>query len=380
MEGLRGYGVLAILVAHVSTEFLGKNRLRMTWVQWRLVDAPTYFDLFLVWTAKTHYCVDLFFIVSGFLIFRILVRDRENFSYTKFMWNRMTRVYPAFACSVAIAIWVRTQYIPNDLTIDSGAIIKNLLFLNGAGHPGWAWLPVWERFANYNPVTWTLLFEFIFYLFIPVVLIIPRLRITESKIHYLLFAAVLFLAIYPIQTASGGQYHIRWLFFLAGGFAGLFKTSELRALTARVPDWATLSLYLASTLYYAFTPYDYRVFAPIYMVTGTLFMVSVGYGSGFLGRVFSYPLLRYVGNCSYSLYLVHLMCIRTCMQFFRNIEPWPNGISGPGFWPWLALLASSFVLALLLATLLFVFVEKRYFLAKVRAKSAPPAGGSSAPT
>ena len=386
MEGLRGYGVLAILLAHVSTEFLGKNRghLNLLGVNW--IDWPTsyfrfweegnpvqFFDVFLVWTAKTHYCVDLFFVVSGFLIFRILCRDQRNFSYPKFMWNRITRVYPAFLFSLAFAIYVRTVFV-GEIPFEWPAFLKNLVFLNDVRHPGWSWVPHWQKFPNYNPVAWTLFFEFIFYAFIPLTLFIPGLRITKSRLTYLAFSLVLFAAFYLLHP---GQYHIRWLFFLAGGFVGIHSTSQLNAFTQKVPDWVALALYLASTLYYAFTPYDYRVFAPFYMITGTLFMVNVGYGGGFLSRMFSHPILRYVGNCSYSLYLIHLMCIRAVWKIYRNIEDWPNGISGPGFWPWLALLVGSLALGLTLATLLFVFVEKRYFAAKMRAKEIPPGAGGS---
>jgi exopolysaccharide production protein ExoZ len=66
------------------------------------VDATNAFELISFYLASSHYGVDLFFLLSGFLIFKIV--SRQDFSYLGFLRNRLIRLYPAFAFALGLQL------------------------------------------------------------------------------------------------------------------------------------------------------------------------------------------------------------------------------------------------------------------------------------
>ena len=48
--------------------------------------------------------VDLFFVLSGFLIGNVLMKSisKESFKYTEYLWHRFLRIYPLYIVSVVV--------------------------------------------------------------------------------------------------------------------------------------------------------------------------------------------------------------------------------------------------------------------------------------
>ena len=101
-----------------------------------------------------NYGVELFFVLSGFLIYEILLRKRPPFLL--FMARRAQRLYPAFFVALAIGVLidiVRPEpKIPNSLVDGTLYLTANALFIPGL-------FPVIPLFS----VNWSLSYEWWFY-------------------------------------------------------------------------------------------------------------------------------------------------------------------------------------------------------------------------
>jgi hypothetical protein len=128
--------------------------------------------------------VDIFFVISGFLITKIILKDQQlgNFSFAKFYLRRIRRIFPALFfmlfCSFILAF----------LTLPSGDMlwfsrgfyyaslqISNLFFQRGVDY--------FNEERNFEPLlhTWSLGVEEQFYLLTPFILL-SLFRLTENKI------------------------------------------------------------------------------------------------------------------------------------------------------------------------------------------------------
>src|SRR5258708_20344750 len=86
MEGLRGIAVTLVFLVHYDSLF--GNWLAPHSVGTRVAE-------FL--STVGHSGVDLFFVLSGYLIYGAVISSRD-FSYARFMRRRLQRIYPTFLC------------------------------------------------------------------------------------------------------------------------------------------------------------------------------------------------------------------------------------------------------------------------------------------
>ena len=122
-----------------------------------------------------------------------------------------------------------------------------------------------------------------------------------------------------------------------------------------------VAAFLGSTLLFGETlRYDY--FIPVFAVTTFFFVGNVLFGGGILYRIFSATPLRYLGNISFSFYLMHGFAIEIIMYSHRGLFAGLDGIAYL-----LATLLPCLVLSTMFATVLFVLAERPYFYLKPKA-------------
>ncbi|MBN1855209.1 MAG: acyltransferase [Pirellulales bacterium] len=134
LDALRGLAAVAVVLFHYSTrynELFGfKGTLPVT-VPWG------------------HYGVDLFFMLSGFVILMTLERSGATW---KFIWGRFSRLYPAYWAAVAMTFAAVTWYGLSGQEVAPGEALINLTMIQallGAPHVDGAY--------------WSLQAELIFY-------------------------------------------------------------------------------------------------------------------------------------------------------------------------------------------------------------------------
>src|SRR5262249_58629809 len=91
-----------------------------------------------------------------------IVMESRQFSYGSFIWRRFLRIYPAFLASLFAATWLAVGL---GYKFDFIVFLENLVFLNAVKE---------LNVPPYNHVTWSLGYQFAFYLVLPLILWLSR--------------------------------------------------------------------------------------------------------------------------------------------------------------------------------------------------------------
>lgn len=260
--------------------------------------------------------VDVFFVISGFLITRLIADEAERgqFSIVDFYARRVRRIIPALAVMVALTMAAgAVVMLPGSLQRLSESGIAAMLFSSN--------VYFWRTSASYfsapaelNPLlhTWSLAVEEQFYLFFPPLLILlfrrsPRLLIPACAV---IAAATLVLAEYGNAIAPTATFFLsptRAWEFLAGALLALNAVPPVRARWLGVAMvTAGLALVVASGLLLR-ADMGFPGMLAIPPVLGTAMIIHgapAGRGTP-ASLLFTWRPVLYTGLISYSLYLWH---------------------------------------------------------------------------
>lgn len=258
--------------------------------------------------------VDVFFVISGYLITSILIRENEagDFSILRFYERRIRRVLPALfvmmAATIPFALWL---LLPNELVaygkslISVPAFVSNVLFWSERGYFGAA--------ADLKPLvhTWSLAVEEQFYIFFPPLLALlaargmGALRVVLVGLFAVSLAASWYLTRLHFDTGFYLPFSRIWE-LLAGAFCALFL-SRRKGFVG--PLGTVLSGGgLALILYAIFAFSNSTVFPGIAAgvpVAGTALIILSRAEGNPVHRLLSTRVFVGIGLISYSLYLWH---------------------------------------------------------------------------
>ena len=221
--------------------------------------------------------VDIFFVISGFVIPWSLYRSRYVLNdYPRFLLKRNVRLYPPYLASIAITVLatnfvlVPTFHIPH-MTVTGRDLLLHFGYLNDLFHVRWI-----------NVVYWTLAIEFQWYLLVGILL--PWLA-SASRILRFVATSALLLSYFTI-------YWDRLVFhylpvFLIGVFVFQYRARivELREMLGLIAVMVLAMSHLSGWLV-----------SLVAVPTGLLIAFST----------FHNRAMDRVGDVSYSLYLLHL--------------------------------------------------------------------------
>lgn len=251
-----------------------------------------------------HAGVDFFFVLSGFIITYAHIADVGHpHRVHRYLWRRATRVYPIYWFVTAFEI-ARSAFSPDAAArLAPSHLLNSLLLLPGAGEP-------------VVSVAWTLRFEMLFYLLFSLTIIDRRF----SRI--LIFAAILLVSIGTL-TASADP----WLALLLSPFniEFLFGIAAANVLmNYRIPF--SLIVLAAGAIFFLGTgAMELRGLVPLNGLLGRMLYGSAS-AAMLLGLVEAERQGRFrlgktgvmLGDCSYGLYLIHLLVIpltvRVCSE------------------------------------------------------------------
>lgn len=260
--------------------------------------------------------VDVFFVISGYLITSIILKDHEMkvFTIKKFWLRRLRRVFPALVVLViamtVVGYFTAIRSDLNDLGLHGISAILAIANLCFWRTPGGYWGATAEN--SYFLHTWSLSVEEQFYLGYPfVMLILLRFARERVLITILAIAACSFLL-----YLYGSKYHAAATFFLLPMRAWELATG----CTVAVMKWkkeieypksivAALSLLglTAIILSYHFISNENRylgyLIAPV--VGSALILYFSDSKTSILHRMLSLSPFIFIGKISYSLYLWH---------------------------------------------------------------------------
>jgi exopolysaccharide production protein ExoZ len=320
MEGLRGFAALLVFLVHFRALF------------GHYAEGTALFPVVGILGSLGHSGVDLFFILSGYLIYGI-VMDRR-FRFWRFFYRRVQRLYPTFLVVFAVCL-AASFFLPSRSKLPSSwreaiaYVAANLLMLPGM-------LPIKPLIT----VAWSLSYEWFFYLLMPASAALLRIRDWSGRWR-VTFLAVLFVVLLAAAT-EGIVYNSRLVLFGAGIL--LWEFLQRTGIPAALPRWGEFvaaALYGLNLLVVGLigrnvgstvlalekTPKYYIVSL---FITGFLItLYSIPY-RGFLGLVFSWKPLRWIGNMSYSYYLIHGLTL-VSIEIVARWAIHSNHLSVPAF-------------------------------------------------
>jgi peptidoglycan/LPS O-acetylase OafA/YrhL len=261
--------------------------------------------------------VDLFFVISGFLITSIIHQSiqKQNFSFLEFYSRRLWRLQPVFICLlVVVSICALVFYLPDDLVQYAKSARKTSFFTSNS-YFSQVTTDYFAVASNQLPLlhTWSLSIEWQCYLVLPIAIyllnqFVPRQHI--SKFIYLLTLLFFALALYfSVNYAAKTYYQLlsRIFEFLVGSCVALSpRRFSLPNIILEIIGALALL-----TLVYIATRSDISLGFPNYyalilcVATGLLIAIGEQQPKPLVSRLLSTQPIVFIGLISYSLYIWH---------------------------------------------------------------------------
>ncbi|WP_084110596.1 acyltransferase family protein [Erwinia typographi] len=265
--------------------------------------------------------VDIFFVISGFLITSILVKDiKENtYSIADFYERRIRRIFPALFTVVLFVLIVSPfALLPDEYSFLPKEVAGVLLFVSNI--VSWRKSGYFSTDAEERPLlhTWSLGVEEQFYIFAPILLffLLKKLKKSPELILLVLFIASFLISVFLTKPKPSAAFYLlpsRAWELLAGSLLAfnLFPATEKKAANELISLTGLVSILLAIFLFDAKTRFPgYAAALPVF---GSMCIIYAAEKS-LVGKILSLKPVVFIGLISYSLYLWHWPLI----VFFRN--------------------------------------------------------------
>ncbi len=342
LDGLRGMAILLVLTAHYfavpgtgAASFLNGYWFRLGWTG-----------------------VDLFFVLSGFLIGGILLRARDSPNYFKtFYARRFFRIIPLYYAWIlfyivlaAAAGSILSQRIGTVQRI-GGGILAHFLFLQNFRDFLKSTVSFWW-FSS----TWSLAVEEQFYLVAPVVVrFLPKRILAVVLIFVTLGAPVLRLMVRS-GISNGPWLAYRLMPCRADSLAvGVLAAMVWRNAKSRAwIEGRAAVLYGAFVILFAGVTYLWRWHSdPLQSLTQTagytwlavffavLLLLVISRGAPWIAGFMRLGLLRELGGVSYCIYIIHEAVFLFCHQIFFHALPVVTDVRAAGVTALAALITYS---------------------------------------
>ena len=285
IQCLRGLAALAVVIYHlnaVQLRYFGDN-------------------IFPWYTAYGYLGVQMFFMISGFIMMYIL--DERKFLITPldFLRARLFRIVPTYWL-ITLIIYIFAQIYPNLVNSSYTAkpsLAKSLFFIPQETNP---WLNV----------GWSLEYEVFFYIIIATLLIFS----SDRNLKFLVASVLLILALPFVQnsnpiTESFMNPIILW--FVIGVCIQVFwknhKDKNFKNILLVLPLSALILAYENR-----FEDFEMIILHLVLVCTFCSALTLENHIPGNLGRVFDY-----FGKISYSLYLTHVLSLNISLIILTRL-------------------------------------------------------------
>ena len=279
----------------------------------------------LEWYRYGNLGVQLFFIISGFVI----VQSLNGKSVKEFAINRFLRLFPLFWV-LCTSTYLITLIIPHTSTVYFSEYLRSMTMFGDLfnGIVGYTRL--------IDPSYWTLTVELIFYIGIGIF----TYYFSDKKIRY-------FLSFWLVGSSLAflfrvdHNFYVKLLlvrhasYFVFGGVLALLATKQAKNLYEKYFDWillfasATFATYihpLALEPYYTVNPLDTKIITLLHI----LFFITVPILVYLSVRIKNIRVIRFfaiLGGITYPLYLLHQKIGNAIINFviahYDKIS-WPN--------------------------------------------------------
>ena len=299
IDGLRAIAVISVIIYHLNENWLPGGFLG----------------------------VDIFFVISGFLITGIIITEiqQNSFSFKQFYTRRIKRIYPAFITVMALVSFIASAiFIYNDFNKLRKTIELAIAFLSNF------YLGLTQGYfdlsANENPALhiWSLAVEEQYYLIFPLILTLAYKNFREIKVLFIITLILFFILLstsfipasfYKEVLHQPNIYYLSNLRFpelLVGSLLAIYHCSNKIQLSTQVSNILAIlsTLLLFSCLFLmnndiAFIPGVTLILPCIF----TALIIHTTSQNNIIKLCLSNQAIVFIGKISYSLYLYHWIFI-----------------------------------------------------------------------
>lgn len=303
LDGLRAVAILLVILSHAH--------------------APMFDGAF--------FGVDLFFVLSGYLITSLLLREAAGsgrIDYWRFYQRRLYRLAPALLLFLGVYCLVAPRVWPELSDVYSDALVS-ALYLADYGI---------AFFDSPNTLLhmWSLAVEEHFYLLWPPLLMGIVRRTPRGQVWRAILLLFLMGWAWRVLWVSQGQQFYEVFFRFDTRTTGLLLGSMLAALTverpdlfqsmrAQLPRWMWLVLALPLLMALEWDDMNAMLWGLTVVELATLaILIAVHRPQGLVAEMLSAPLLVRLGQLSYGIYLWHYPVVR----YLRAEFSWPVTVLG----------------------------------------------------
>ena len=261
--------------------------------------------------------VDVFFVISGYLITSVILREVSvnKFTFTNFYEKRIRRIFPALFfisfCCIPMALFLMT---PSDLKNFLQSLFGSTIF----GSNVLFWLQSGDYFDTvsiWKPLhhTWSLAIEEQFYLFHPIVILLVSKFSQRFQKSIILLGIILSISfsLYFIEIDLKGNFYLLpsriWELY-AGAILAYLNFNKIKSyFSNRLCDLFSIIglilIFYSLITFNSLTPHPSLL--TIIPVLGTVLLIIFSGNTGFSGKILTNKSVVYIGLISYSLYLWH---------------------------------------------------------------------------
>jgi peptidoglycan/LPS O-acetylase OafA/YrhL len=290
IDGLRAISIIAIITYHLNLSLFQKK------------------------LTGGYIGVDIFFVISGYLISKILftkVLLKKKIDILNFYQGRIRRILPAYLCMLFIVLAVgnlfliRTQIIDLIYSALSSIIFSVNYFFYFFSKS------YYDPSTLYRPLVhlWSLSVEGQFYLFIPILFIIFKKKLLNFNYLFIIFIFTIASCIATYSNPNFSFYSIasRIFQFLIGITAYFYEVkykSRIHKLQKFNLDLIALILLFLSFVFFNEKTFHPSIITTIPCVATGVLIVMIN-KNNITYKFLTFPVIRFIGLISFSLYIWH---------------------------------------------------------------------------
>jgi len=325
LDSVRGIASLSVVVHHCFLAFpmfLNTNYHKPTTNAF--VNLMAYTPFHFLWAG--HEAVILFFILSGFVL-SLPYLNHNKPTYLQYLIKRIFRIYVPYLVVIltssvlltlnlhrhgisSLSDWFNTQWV-DPITIKT---ILQMIFM------------VENYTQNVNTATWSLIVEMRISLLFPIIIFfVAKVNWKQSIIVGMMIT--FFIAVINNYIKSDILNTIYYVpMFIYGATLAKYRERVSSIIITIRPHIKMLIVLIGINLYIIkwLTPFKIlhrQSIADCFIVLGSLIFISFAMSWPIFRELLEFRILQWLGNISFSLYLVHPVVLLTMVYYLNNILP-----------------------------------------------------------
>ena len=266
--------------------------------------------------------LDVFFIISGFLISLILMKEYEagTFSLKNFFMRRIIRIWPLYFLAVILKIWL----LPSLNGMSITAIKTNLLYactftIN--------YQLIFNEIVKTYTILWSICIEEHIYLLLPFLLLLFKQKF--RIVSYFLIVTGIISWLYFIDVPSKGNYSSAYFvsssyfyYFGVGMLIACIRNGTIPGKLLEKTIFKPLVQVIVCLIFFGFVFNrwgNHGSLITVLLITGLFggYLVWASAQENFILKL-KPKLSKYLGNISYAMYVTHIITIGLAIAFFRK--------------------------------------------------------------